>query len=65
MAGIYRPVSRILIDNGWEKTREGKGSHEIWAHPDNPGLEISVPGNLKDHHTANSILKQAGLPKQF
>ena len=65
MASMYRAISRMLIENGWTKTREGKGSHEIWAHPDDPDREITVTKNLKARHTANHILKQAGLPKAF
>ncbi len=40
-----------------------KGSHEKWRHPDKP-YAIIVPRS-KSRHTANTIPKQAGLPKAF
>ena len=40
-----------------------KGSHEKWRHPDKP-YAIIVP-RAKSRHTANTIPKQAGLPKAF
>lgn len=44
--------------------RQGKGSHEIWSSPIT-GKTFSVPRNTMNVHTANGILKQAGLPKAF
>ncbi|MFN3815653.1 type II toxin-antitoxin system HicA family toxin [Brevundimonas sp.] len=41
----------------------GKGSHEKWRHPDQTHA-LLVPRS-KSRHTANSILRQAGLPKAF
>ncbi|MCY3689333.1 MAG: type II toxin-antitoxin system HicA family toxin [Gammaproteobacteria bacterium] len=64
MANFWRRISRILIENGWVIIREGKGSHQIWGNPEKPN-HISVPSNLKSRHTANNILKQAGIPKSF
>lgn len=40
-----------------------KGSHEKWRHPDISHTVI-VPRS-KSRHTANTVLKQAGLPKAF
>ncbi|TAN55871.1 MAG: type II toxin-antitoxin system HicA family toxin [Rhodospirillales bacterium] len=44
--------------------RQGKGSHEIWHSPIN-GRNFAVPIGIPSRHTANEILKQAGLPKAF
>jgi hypothetical protein len=44
--------------------RKGKGDHEIWHSPVN-GLRFPVDHKIKSRHTANRILKQAGLPKAF
>ncbi|MEZ4528787.1 MAG: type II toxin-antitoxin system HicA family toxin [Desulfobacterales bacterium] len=41
--------------NGCQFERQGKGYHEIWYSP--------VDSKIKSRHTANSILKQAGLEK--
>lgn len=48
---------------GWRKTEGGKGSHEKWRHS-MTGSTIIVPRS-KSRHTANEVLKQAGLPKAF
>jgi predicted RNA binding protein YcfA (HicA-like mRNA interferase family) len=41
----------------------GKGSHEKWRSPIT-GRNFIVPRS-KSRHTANEVLKQAGLPKAF
>jgi hypothetical protein len=38
--------------------------HEIWYSPITE-RNFVVDGKIKSRHTANGILKQAGLPKQF
>jgi predicted RNA binding protein YcfA (HicA-like mRNA interferase family) len=43
--------------------RRGKGDHDLWTTPD--GKRIVVPVRIKSRHTANGILKEAGLPKAF
>jgi predicted RNA binding protein YcfA (HicA-like mRNA interferase family) len=54
----------ILRRNGCTLVRKGKGSHEIWFNPIN-GKNFTVPRTTKARHTANEVLKQAGLPKAF
>ena len=44
--------------------RQGKGSHEIWHSPIT-GQNFPVPIGIPSRHTANAILRQAGLPKAF
>jgi predicted RNA binding protein YcfA (HicA-like mRNA interferase family) len=44
--------------------RQGKGSHEIWFSPIT-NRNFTVPKNTKVVHTANKVLKDAGLPKAF
>lgn len=44
--------------------RHGKGDHDIWFSP-KTGLCFPVDGKIKSRHTANGVLKQAGLPKHF
>ena len=44
--------------------RQGKGSHEIWRSP-TTGRNFAVPVGIHSRHTANAILRQAGLAKAF
>jgi len=64
MASLYRELVAILRENGCTPVRQGKGSHEIWYSPVN-GRHVTVPRSNKSRHTANEVLKQAGLPKTF
>jgi predicted RNA binding protein YcfA (HicA-like mRNA interferase family) len=64
MADLYRELVRVLRNNGWQLHRSGKGSHEIWVNSAN-GRAVTVPRNTKSRHTANDVLKQAGLEKKF
>lgn len=61
----YAPaVRRILRENGFELLRQGRGDHEVWRHA-TTGKKVAVDGTIKSRHTANGILKQAGLKKAF
>ncbi len=40
------------------------GKHPIWYSPI-LGRHVSVPKRIKSRHTANQVLKDAGLPKAF
>lgn len=64
MADLYRRLAGILRDNGCYLVRPGKGSHEIWFSAVN-SRHVTVPRSTKSAHTANEVLKQAGLPKAF
>ena len=55
----YKQVVDLLRQHGFEFTRQGKGSHELWASA-GQGIKVTVPRNLKSRHTANGILKDAG-----
>lgn len=59
----YDEIARLLRQAGWTKTVGGKGSHEKWLDADKKRVVI-VPRS-KSRHTANEVLKQAGLPKAF
>ena len=58
--GYTKQVKAILRENGWRFLRTGKGDHEIWAHADAP-KPVVVDGKIMSRHTANAILKQAGI----
>lgn len=64
MAGFTPDVVRILREGKCYKVRQGKGDHEIWYSPIS-GKSFPVDANIKSRHTANEVLKQAGLPKAF
>ena len=60
---FYRDLTKILIDAGFMQAEGGKGSHEKWQNLETGKVE-TVPRS-KSRHTANEVLKQAGLPKAF
>jgi predicted RNA binding protein YcfA (HicA-like mRNA interferase family) len=64
MADYYRDLVRTLQAHGCYLVRTGKGSHEIWYSPLSK-KNVTVPRTTKSRHTANDVLKQAGLAKAF
>lgn len=64
MAGYTREVKKILTAAGCKFVRAGKGDHEIWHSPVTK-LHFPVDSDIKSRHTANAVLKQAGLEKAF
>ncbi|MBU2770102.1 type II toxin-antitoxin system HicA family toxin [Acidithiobacillus caldus] len=64
MADFASDVKRLLKENGCHIVRQGKGDHQIWYSPIS-GTHFPVDTTIKSRHTANGILKQAGLPKYF
>jgi predicted RNA binding protein YcfA (HicA-like mRNA interferase family) len=64
MADYAPEVKRFLRANGCRFVRQGKGDHEIWYSP-HSNTSFPVDNKIKSRHTANGIMKQAGLPKQF
>ena len=61
MATYEKKVKKLLKDNNWYKSRQGRSSHEQWRN-DDLGKEVTVPSKIKSRHTANEILKQAKIP---
>ena len=57
-------LKKILLKSGCAFARQGKGDHEIWYSPITE-KNFVVDSAIKSRHTANAVLKQAGLPKQF
>lgn len=64
MSGFAKDLRDILSKAGCFFVRNGKGDHEIWESPIS-GNRFPVDNNIKSRHTANGVLKQAGLPKAF
>ena len=64
VVGFTNELKRILRQAGCEFVRSGKGDHEIWRSPLN-GASFIVDGRIMSRHTANAVLRQAGLSKRF
>jgi hypothetical protein len=64
MAGFTRELKKILTQSGCHYVRPGKGDHEIWYSPLSK-QHFPVDSDIKSRHTANAVLKQAGLAKHF
>jgi hypothetical protein len=64
MADFSPELKRILRKAGCNFHRQGKDDHEIWYSPISKHY-FPVDSKIKSRHTANGVLKQAGLPKKF
>jgi hypothetical protein len=65
MGASFTPeLKKILSEAGCYFERQGKGDHEIWYSPI-ANRRFVVDGSIKSRHTANGVLKQAGLDKAF
>lgn len=64
MAEYEKKVREILKDKGCSFVRHGKGDHDIWYSPI-VNKSFPVDSKIKSRHTANSVLKEAGIGKQF
>jgi hypothetical protein len=64
MPSFEREVRNYLTKAGCTFHRQGKGDHEIWWSPITE-CYFTVDGKIKSRHTANEVLKQAGIGKKF
>ena len=64
MAEYEKKVREVLSKYGCYFLRHGKGDHDVWH---SPLLEHSFPvaNKIKSRHTANEIMKQAGIEHHF
>ena len=63
--GDFAPdLRRILRAAGCHRVRRGKGDHDIWFSPVS-SRNFVVDSRILSRHTANAVLKQAGLSKHF
>ena len=60
MADYTKQILRILSDNKCRFVRRGKGSHNIWYSPIIKRF-FTVVTKIENRHTANGILKDAGI----
>jgi hypothetical protein len=61
-ADFDRRLRELLERAGCHFVRAGR--HPIWFSPLSR-RNFPVPTGIKSRHTANEVLKQAGLPKAF
>ena len=64
MADLLPELNSLLQSAGCRFERPGKGDHDIWFSPIT-GIRFPVDSKIKSRHTANGVLKQAGMPKKF
>ena len=62
--GFYAQVVAALRDAGFEYKRQAKGDHELWYNGDK-NKSVIVDRGSQSRHTANGVMKQAGLSKRF
>jgi hypothetical protein len=64
MASYTPKLKEILRAQGCHFERSGRGDHEIWYSPITQ-RRFPVDQQILSRHTANAVLKQAGIAKQF
>lgn len=62
MNGYYELVIKQLKEHGFLLLRQTGGSHQVWTN----GLRnVVVSTNCYSRHTANGIMKSAGISHRF
>ena len=64
MASFEKDVKTKLSQNGCYFLRHGKGDHDVWFSPITK-LPITVDNKIVSRHTANGIMKRAGIKFHF
>jgi predicted RNA binding protein YcfA (HicA-like mRNA interferase family) len=64
VSSYSREVCQYLKDAGCHFVRHGKGDHDIWFSPITD-RHVTVDHKIVSRHTANGILKDAGVGKKF
>ena len=64
MADFDRELKELLRNAECGYRRPADGSHEWWYSPITKHGFV-VPIHIKSRHTANAVLKQAGIGKKF
>lgn len=63
MTDYRREVEKKLIDEGCYFVRHGKGDHDIYRSPIT-NRNITLDSKILSRHTANGILKDAGIEEK-
>ena len=64
MAEYEKKVREVLSKHGCYFLRRGKGDHDVWYSPEMVH-SFPVAARIKSRHTANEIMKQAGIDHHF
>jgi hypothetical protein len=64
MAEYEKKVREVLSRHDCHFLRRGKGDHDLWYSPIN-NHTFPVANKIKSRHTANEIMKQAGVKHHF
>jgi len=64
MASYEKDVKNKLTKNGCYFLRHGRGDHDVWFSPITK-LSITVDNKIISRHTANGIMKRAGIKWHF
>jgi predicted RNA binding protein YcfA (HicA-like mRNA interferase family) len=64
VSDFNRDVCRHLKENDCYFVRHGRGDHDIWYSPITK-RHVTVDQKILSRHTANGILKDAGIDKKF
>ena len=62
--GYTQQLKALLLAHGCERVRVGKGDHEVWRSP-HAARPFVVDGRIMSRHTANAVLKQAGINERI
>jgi predicted RNA binding protein YcfA (HicA-like mRNA interferase family) len=62
MNGYYELVVKLLKQHGFSLLRQTGGSHQVWS---NGKRNVTVSTNCYSRHTANAIMRQAGVQHRF
>ena len=62
--GFNAEIIRELRAAGCTQARSGKGDHEIWFSP-RTNRNVTVDRRSLSRHTANAVMKQAGIKRHF
>jgi len=62
--GFYAEIVKELKEAGCTLVRTGKGDHEIWFSP-HTRRNVTVDRGSLSRHTANAVMKQAGIKRHF
>ena len=64
MISFTPKLKEILRTHACRFSRPGRGDHEIWYSPITD-RHFPVDQKILSRHTANAVLKQAGIAKKF
>ncbi len=64
MSDYARDVKKVLSDNECYYLRPAKGDHDYWYSPISKRT-FPVDHKILSRHTANGIMKQAGINHKF